>query len=43
KLLQDHAFKQEEASAAWMKSSTNMAWNLGSKMTRVELSQTAFK
>nr|GEV43181.1 hypothetical protein [Tanacetum cinerariifolium] len=25
KNIQDHAFKQEEASAAWMKSSTNMA------------------
>nr|GEX66155.1 hypothetical protein [Tanacetum cinerariifolium] len=29
KHIQDHAFKQEEALAAWMKSSTNMAWNLG--------------
>ncbi|GJT00652.1 hypothetical protein Tco_0821821 [Tanacetum coccineum] len=38
KLLQDHAFKQNEASTDWMKSSTNMAWNLGSRMTRVELS-----
>nr|GEW62705.1 retrovirus-related Pol polyprotein from transposon TNT 1-94 [Tanacetum cinerariifolium] len=28
KNIQDYAFKQEEASAAWMKSSTNMAWNL---------------
>nr|GEU59176.1 paired amphipathic helix protein Sin3-like 2 isoform X1 [Tanacetum cinerariifolium] len=28
KNIQDHAFKQEEALAAWMKSSTNMAWNL---------------
>nr|GEU90178.1 retrovirus-related Pol polyprotein from transposon TNT 1-94 [Tanacetum cinerariifolium] len=28
KNIQDHAFKQKEASAAWMKSSTNMAWNL---------------
>ncbi|GJZ13903.1 hypothetical protein Tco_0549133 [Tanacetum coccineum] len=43
KNLQDHAFKQEEASAAWMKSSTNMAWNLGSRITKVELSQTALK
>ncbi|GJU46784.1 hypothetical protein Tco_1204050 [Tanacetum coccineum] len=43
KSIQDHAFKQEEASAAWMKTSTNMAWNLGSNMTRVELSQTALK
>ncbi|GJT42934.1 hypothetical protein Tco_0951649 [Tanacetum coccineum] len=41
KSLQDHAFKKEEASTAWMKSSINMAWNLGSRMSRVELSQTA--
>ncbi|GJT00838.1 hypothetical protein Tco_0822007 [Tanacetum coccineum] len=40
KSLQDHAFKKEEASTAWMKSSSNMAWNLGSRMSRVELSQT---
>nr|GEY69043.1 hypothetical protein [Tanacetum cinerariifolium] len=38
-----HAFNQEEASTAWMKSSTNMAWNLGSRMFGVELSQTALK
>ncbi|GJY51434.1 hypothetical protein Tco_0442281 [Tanacetum coccineum] len=38
-----HALKQEEASAAWTKSSTNMAWNLGSRMTAVEISQTALK
>ncbi|GJY01467.1 hypothetical protein Tco_0359619 [Tanacetum coccineum] len=38
KSLRDHALKQEEASAAWMKTSTNMAWNLGSRMTGVELS-----
>ncbi|GJR06308.1 hypothetical protein Tco_0529292 [Tanacetum coccineum] len=43
KSLQDHAVKQEEASTAWMKSSTNMAWNLGSRMSGVELSQTALK
>ncbi|GKB93429.1 hypothetical protein Tco_0979566, partial [Tanacetum coccineum] len=43
KSLRDHAFKQEEASTAWMKSSTNMAWNLGSRMSGVELSQTALK
>ncbi|GJY75969.1 retrovirus-related pol polyprotein from transposon TNT 1-94, partial [Tanacetum coccineum] len=43
KSLRDHAVKQEEASTAWMKSSTNMAWNLGSRMSRVELSQTALK
>nr|GEU68277.1 hypothetical protein [Tanacetum cinerariifolium] len=29
KNIQHHAFKQEEALTAWMKSSTNMAWNLG--------------
>nr|GEX00007.1 hypothetical protein [Tanacetum cinerariifolium] len=28
KHIQDHAFKQEEASSVWIKSSTNMAWNL---------------
>nr|GEX02633.1 hypothetical protein [Tanacetum cinerariifolium] len=32
-----------EASAAWTKSSTNLAWNLGSRMTAVEISQTALK
>nr|GEX88228.1 hypothetical protein [Tanacetum cinerariifolium] len=41
--LQAHALKQEEASVAWKKSSTNMAWNLGSRMTVVEISQTALK
>ncbi|GJW52067.1 hypothetical protein Tco_0093418 [Tanacetum coccineum] len=35
--------KQEEASTTWMKSSTNMAWNLSSRMSGVELSQTALK
>ncbi|GJT71308.1 copia protein [Tanacetum coccineum] len=43
KSIQDHAVKQEEASAAWMKTSTNMAWNLGSRMSGVKLSQTALK
>ncbi|GJX57898.1 hypothetical protein Tco_0289288 [Tanacetum coccineum] len=38
-----HSLKQEEASAAWTKSSTNMAWNLGSRMTAIEISQTALK
>nr|GEU56307.1 hypothetical protein [Tanacetum cinerariifolium] len=28
KNIQDHAFKQEEALGAWMKSSINMAWNI---------------
>nr|GEY90318.1 retrovirus-related Pol polyprotein from transposon TNT 1-94 [Tanacetum cinerariifolium] len=32
KNIQDHAFKQEEASATWMKSSTNIVWNLGSRI-----------
>ncbi|GJU33014.1 hypothetical protein Tco_1176603 [Tanacetum coccineum] len=41
--LQDHALKQEEASAAWTKSSTNMAWNLGSRMTAVKITKTALK
>ncbi|GKE32140.1 hypothetical protein Tco_1451462, partial [Tanacetum coccineum] len=35
--------EQEEASTAWMNSSTNMAWNLGSGISEVELSQTALK
>nr|GEU75360.1 retrovirus-related Pol polyprotein from transposon TNT 1-94 [Tanacetum cinerariifolium] len=41
--LQTHALKQEEASAAWTKSSTNMAWNLGLRMTTIGISQTALK
>ncbi|GJY87629.1 hypothetical protein Tco_0502257 [Tanacetum coccineum] len=36
--LQAHALKQEESSVAWTKSSTNMAWNRGSRMTAVEIS-----
>ncbi|GJY30701.1 hypothetical protein Tco_0414196 [Tanacetum coccineum] len=43
KSFQAHAFKQDEASASWMKSSTNMACNLGSRMNGVELSQKALK
>ncbi|GJT11246.1 hypothetical protein Tco_0858288 [Tanacetum coccineum] len=31
--LQAHALKQDEELAAWSKSSTNMAWNLGSRLT----------
>ncbi|GKB79064.1 hypothetical protein Tco_0945959 [Tanacetum coccineum] len=31
--LQARTLKQEEAPASWIKSSTNMAWNLGSRMT----------
>ncbi|GJR28458.1 hypothetical protein Tco_1104690 [Tanacetum coccineum] len=41
--LQAHALKQEEVSAAWTKSSTNMARNLGSRMTAIEISQTGLK
>ncbi|GJW80329.1 hypothetical protein Tco_0144304 [Tanacetum coccineum] len=41
--LQAHALKQEEVSANWTKSSTNMAWNLSSRMTAIEISQTALK
>nr|GEV56650.1 uncharacterized mitochondrial protein AtMg00810-like [Tanacetum cinerariifolium] len=33
KNIQDHAFQQEEAYATWMKSSTNMAWNLSSRIS----------
>ncbi|GJT27344.1 hypothetical protein Tco_0907619 [Tanacetum coccineum] len=40
KNIQDHAFKQEEASPDWMKSSTNMAWNLGSRISGLERTQT---
>ncbi|GKD34241.1 hypothetical protein Tco_1249750, partial [Tanacetum coccineum] len=31
--LQAHALKQDEELAAWAKSSTNMAWNLGSRLS----------
>nr|GEU45773.1 Toll/interleukin-1 receptor (TIR) domain-containing protein [Tanacetum cinerariifolium] len=41
--LQAHALKKAKVSAAWTKSSTNMAWNLGSRMTAIEISQTALK
>nr|GEX22210.1 hypothetical protein [Tanacetum cinerariifolium] len=41
--IKAHALKQEEVSTAWTKSSTNMAWNLGSRMTAIEISQTALK
>nr|GEY30827.1 hypothetical protein [Tanacetum cinerariifolium] len=43
KNIQDHAFKQEEASAAWMKSSTNMAWNLGFRISGLKRPQTHIK
>ncbi|GKB79788.1 hypothetical protein Tco_0946683 [Tanacetum coccineum] len=39
--ISSNVTEQEEATIAWMKSSTNMAWNLGS--SGVELSQTALK
>ncbi|GJU38115.1 hypothetical protein Tco_1186469 [Tanacetum coccineum] len=41
--LQAQALKQEKVSVAWTTSSTNMARNLGSRMTVVELSQTALQ
>nr|GEV12025.1 hypothetical protein [Tanacetum cinerariifolium] len=43
KNIQDHAFKQEEASAAWMKYSTNMAWNLVSIISGLERAQNYIK
>nr|GFA96266.1 hypothetical protein [Tanacetum cinerariifolium] len=43
KNIQDHAFKQEEASAAWKKSFTNMAWNLGFIISGLERAQTHIK
>ncbi|GKA01001.1 hypothetical protein Tco_0673666 [Tanacetum coccineum] len=43
KYFHAHALKQEEESAAWTKSFTNVAWNLGSRMTALEISQTALK
>nr|GEZ44300.1 hypothetical protein [Tanacetum cinerariifolium] len=41
--IQDHAFKQEEASTAWMKSSTNMAWKIGSRISGLERAQNHIK
>nr|GEV68359.1 hypothetical protein [Tanacetum cinerariifolium] len=43
KNIQDHAFKQEEALATWMKSSTNMAWNLGSRISGLDRAQSHIK
>nr|GEV92818.1 hypothetical protein [Tanacetum cinerariifolium] len=43
KNIQDHAFKQEETSASWMESSTNMAWNLGSRISGLERAQSHIK
>ncbi|GKF72483.1 hypothetical protein Tco_0208597, partial [Tanacetum coccineum] len=34
-----HALKQDEELAAWAKSSTNMAWNLGSRILGLERAQ----
>ncbi|GKF67650.1 hypothetical protein Tco_0197329, partial [Tanacetum coccineum] len=34
-----HALKQDEELAAWAKSSTNMAWNLGSRISGLERAQ----
>nr|GEV96947.1 nodulin MtN21 /EamA-like transporter family protein [Tanacetum cinerariifolium] len=36
KNIQDRAFKQEEALVPWMKSSTNMAWNLEEEIKKAE-------
>nr|GEW57673.1 hypothetical protein [Tanacetum cinerariifolium] len=35
KSIQDHDVKQEGATTAWMKTSTNMAWNLGFRMSQL--------
>nr|GFB02072.1 hypothetical protein [Tanacetum cinerariifolium] len=43
KSILDHVVKQEEATAAWMKTFTNMAWSLSYRISGVELSQTALK
>ncbi|GKC81953.1 hypothetical protein Tco_1137670 [Tanacetum coccineum] len=37
--LQSHALQQDEQLAAWAKSSTNMVWNLGSKISGLERAQ----
>ncbi|GKA21361.1 hypothetical protein Tco_0701350, partial [Tanacetum coccineum] len=37
--LQAHTLKQDEELAAWAKSSTNMAWNLGSRLSGLERAQ----
>nr|GEV41472.1 hypothetical protein [Tanacetum cinerariifolium] len=41
--LQAHALKQEGVSVSWTKTSTKMAWNLGLRMTAIEISQSALK
>ncbi|GKD42881.1 hypothetical protein Tco_1267526 [Tanacetum coccineum] len=35
----DYALKQDEELAAWAKSSTNMAWNIGSRLSGLERAQ----
>nr|GEU46585.1 hypothetical protein [Tanacetum cinerariifolium] len=37
--LHAHALKQDEELSAWAKSSTNMAWNLGSRLSGLEQAQ----
>ncbi|GKA99732.1 hypothetical protein Tco_0827726 [Tanacetum coccineum] len=37
--LQAHALKQDEELSAWAKSSTNMAWNLGSRLSGLKRAQ----
>ncbi|GJT82160.1 hypothetical protein Tco_1056502 [Tanacetum coccineum] len=37
--LRAHALKQDEELAVWAKSSTNMAWNLGSRLSGLERAQ----
>nr|GEX27289.1 hypothetical protein [Tanacetum cinerariifolium] len=38
-ITEAHALKQDEELAAWAKSSTNMAWNLGSRILGLERAQ----
>ncbi|GKG27526.1 hypothetical protein Tco_0405853, partial [Tanacetum coccineum] len=41
--LQASAIRQDEHLAAWAKSSTSMAWNLGPRLTSIEITQVALK
>ncbi|GJS86042.1 hypothetical protein Tco_0752583 [Tanacetum coccineum] len=41
--LQAHALKQDEELAAWAKSSTNMAWNLGFRISGLKRAQNHIK
>ncbi|GJY06491.1 hypothetical protein Tco_0373545 [Tanacetum coccineum] len=41
--LQAHALKQDEKLAAWAKSSTNMTWTLGSRISGLERAQNHIK